>query len=220
MNFSVLESIVLGVVTLVLFLYGFAQRHLRKKVLQNIETEKMKVENQLYEAELASKGNLLKIERDREIAETELKSLRETCQGLAGQRDDLMKEVAEIQGQKKDLLNFMGTEDGRVKLKEAEEKLALLNKELNARKSGRVVCMFAYTGKTSCKNAYDAILEECENLWKCHPDLVLSMHTRGTSQKSWFCDWQGTSPTSFRAQRKAKETHTWNEDGHCELRVV
>lgn len=220
MNFSVLESILLGVVTLVLFLYGFAQRHLRKKVLQNIETERMKVENQLYEAEQASKGNLLKVERDREIARAELRDLRKTYADLAEQRDELMKEVAKLQDHKRDLLNFMKTEDGRTALKEAEEKLALLNKEVNARKSGRVICVLSFTGKTHCKNVYEAVLEECENVWKKHPDLALSMHTRLIKTNLWFCDWQGASPSSLRVQAKACETYTWREDGHCELRVV
>lgn len=222
-----LESIALGIATLLLFLYGYAQRHLRKKTLEKIETERLSAENKLYESEQASLENLQRIQRDiqrtqreREAAEAELKNLRKACSDSAGEREDLMKEVDRLQGQKKALVNFLKTEDGRVKLKEAEEKLALLNKEINARKSGRVVCRFSYSGKASCKNAYEAILEECQNLWKSHPGLVLSMHTKGVTKSQWFCEWEGSSPSSFRAQIKAKENHTWIEDGHCELRVV
>ncbi len=220
MNITLLESLVLGAATLFLFLYGVAQRHLRKKVIGDIEAEKLKAENRLHEAEEASKNVLNALAVARNNADADLQVQKKNLRAWYQERDDLKEEVSQLQAEKKDLLNFMKTEDGRVKLKEAEEKLALLNKELNARKSGRVVCMFAYTGKTSCKNAYDALLEECENLWEKHPDLVLGMYTRGTSHKDWFCDWQGASPTSFRAQSKAKETHIWKEDGHCELRVV
>jgi hypothetical protein len=215
-----LESLALGIATLLLFLYGYAQRHLRKKTLEKIETERLSAENKLYESEQASLENLQRTQRDREAAEAELKNLRKACSDFAREREDLMKEVARLQGQKKALVNFMKTEDGRVKLKEAEEKLALLNKEILARKSGRVVCRFSYSGKASCKNAYEAILEECQNVWKIHPDLVLSMHTKGVSKSHWFSEWEGSSPTSFRAQIKAKENHTWIEDGHCELRVL
>ena len=215
-----MESLALGVATLLLFLYGLAQRHLRKKTLEKIEAERLSAENRLYEAEQASKNTLIGIERDRDSVKEETKILRKACVDLAEQRDGLSEEIANLQVQKKDLLNFLKTEDGRTQMREAEEKLATLNKELEFRRSGRVISVFAYSKNSACATAYSAVMEECENVWRTHPGLMLAMYGKGMEHKHWFCYWQGSSIISLRAQAKEKASLEWRDFGQTELRVV
>lgn len=206
-----IETILLGLATFLVFLYGAAQRHLVKSVKAEVEKNRTKIAN----AEAQHEEHLTSLQAD--VAKS--RSLLEEAQN---QKAEVVAEIADLKQQKRKLQEYLATEDGRAAVKAAQNELAQVQQEIRnlirereerrALKFGTVVAAVPYADGLKVPPSLLALLPECERVWKQAPGTVLKV-TSGAGT------WAGTTSSSLIAYAESYATHNWKGCGTCILSV-
>lgn len=206
------EILLLGAATVVLFVYGVAQRHLMKSVTAEVEKNRTKIAN----AEARHEDRLTSFQAD--IAKSQ--SLLEEAQS---QKAEVVAEIADLKQQKRKLQEYLATEDGRAAVKAAQDELAQVQQEIRnlirereerrALKPGNVVATVPYADGLKVPPSLLALLPECERVWKQDPGTVLKV-TSGAGT------WTGTTSSSLIAYAESYASHSWKGGGTCILSVA
>ena len=201
-----LESALLGTVTLLLFVYGAGQRYLKKKITADIELERTKLANALsqYEEDLASVQTTLTQVRTQRIAEK--------------------AEYEALKRQKQELLEYLATEDGRVANQAALENLAIVREEvqvlikqrdaLNHLQGGKLLASASFVPKQKVYTTFCVLLAECERVWAFAPGTLLSIEGAHGAPR---CSWTGSTPASLESFMDSIKDLEWVQHGAISL---
>ncbi len=220
-----------GVVTVVLFLYGIAQRHLRKTVVRAIDLERAKAENSIIRAQEYAEASAKQSEM---LAEQRLTDIQESIALFSRRAAEISQnhnraqaalsalqgEIATAEARKKELLEVLQSKDAQALLKQAEEILEKVRSENLARKSEYLVSVVSFEEETTCSATYAVALQEMRAYWEKFPGATLKLLTRDRDTTEWGLEWQGTNPKSFAAFRACFDTYAWKNEGVAEIRVA
>lgn len=209
---ELIETLLLGAATVALFVYGAAQRHLMKKVTTELGRERTKNENERARHEEC----LTSLQAD--IAKS--RSLLEEAQN---QKAEVVAEIADLKQQKRELQEYLATEDGRKVNQAALEKVAKLKAEIQslnqkredfqALREGVVLGLAPYFDDMKVSPSLRVLVPECERVWRQAPGTLLQI-TSGAGT------WTGTTPASLLAYIDYYSARSWVGNGVCTLSVA
>lgn len=207
----IVETGLLSLATFLVFLYGAAQRHLRKSVRTEVEKNRTKIAN----AEALHEERLAYLKGEISVCESVLK-------GAQDQKASSLKELGELEALKTSLRMYLATEDGRAAVRAAQKELAEVQEEirnlkqerdeLRTLKFGTVVATVPYEDGMLAVPSFHALLPECERVWKKAPGTVLKVTSSAGT-------WVGTTSSSFIKYAESYTLRHWKGRGTCILSV-
>jgi hypothetical protein len=196
-----------------IFLYGAAQRHLRRKVLRDIETATTKSQNLL-----ADKA---------EQQEAELAQTTEKLRTVQSEFSTLQAQVDALNIRRESLIEFLNTADGKSSLartfeevKKAEARLAELQEQIKAsdvalygHETGRpkpntYLCSTTFTKDDAIGPLINrVILPEASAVWERHPGTKLQVAVYISQGGEGSAIWEGSTEAGL----KNAVSQYWNK---------
>lgn len=206
------EVLLLGAATVMLFIYGAAQHHLMKRVTKEVKWARTKNENERARHEEYLTSLQANIDKNRNLLEE-----------IHNQKAGIITEISKLKQQKRELQEFLATEDGQRAKQDALEKVAKLKAEIQslvqkreesqAFKVGTVLGMAPYSDGMGVSLSLQVLVPECERIWKLASGTLLQI-TSGTGT------WTGTTPESLLAYIEYHKSRSWVGNGVCTLSVA
>jgi hypothetical protein len=201
-----------------LFLYGAAQRHLRRKVLRDIETATTKSQNLL-----ADKAE----QQEAELAQTTAR-----LRTVQGEFSTLQAQVDALNIRRESLIEFLNTADGKSSLartfeevKKAEARLAELQEQIKAAdirmadvalyghdigrpKPNTYLCSMTFTKDDAIGPLINrVILPEASAMWARHPGTKLQVAVYISQGGEGSALWEGSTEAGL----KNAVSQNWNK---------
>ena len=200
-----IETLLLGAATVLLFGYGAGQRHLKKRLTSELELERTKNANALarHEEHLAS-------------LQSDITKSREVLEAIQKRKNEEIEAFDAVKKQKTELQEYLATEDGQAANQAALEKLAQVQAEvqaslknrddINALKKGTKLGSAPHAANMKIQPTLRVLAPECERVWKLAPGTVLTIEGPDGI-------WRGSTIAALQAFIDSYEGRTWTGKG-------
>jgi hypothetical protein len=206
-----IESSLLGIVTVMIFLYGVAQRHLKNKLIAALSLERTKSENAL--ARHVEHLSSLKID----IAKS-----REDLEEIQKLKHESAIELADLKDQKQKIQEYLTTEDGKATkqalmndIEKVQAELhALIKKrdEVNVFKQGTVLTSVPFSKGAKIWDTLQAHVPELDRFSRLAPGATFTIEAVDGV-------WMGSSVASFKTYIDGYKGWIWCSNGKSNLAV-